>query len=406
MTCENGILVDGIQTSKMACFVLYQNNVLLQFILLYLATCATIESGQPCPDQCSCNETDKGFTMAKCTFQDIQQLQDSTLPRDTTNLSISFTDHVDINEESFKDLYYINLEVLRLENCNIESLSENSFSSFVNLIKLELHANIIDSIDTAGFYGLISLNTLNLTFNEISTLSNQAFNGLSLSTLELSNNNIPTLTAQIFSGFQVTDIIFKANKLPKLTSATLEPIKDTVTRIIILDNGVTLDLDEDTFKNINLQLLRISEHSIKQHYFLKHVNTEILDISNNKLFSTDFNMYPNLISVQNADLSNIGIEFLSNEKFTSLGGLVELNLSHNNIFILGGDAFEAMPALSKLNLSFNPIIRISRDFGDYLPELRELLLRGCQLAELNDPAPFAPMTKLQVLDLRDNLIQV
>ena len=390
----------------MTCFVMCLHHVLLQFILLCLVTCASIVFGQQCADQCSCSKTTKGFTIANCIFQDIQQMQNSVLPRDTVNLSVRFTDHVNINEESFKNVDYTDLEALKLEHCNIGTVSENSFSHFANLITLELDSNKVDSIDTDGFYGLINLDTLNLASNFISSLGDKAFNGLSLSTLELSDNNIPTLTAQMLSGLQVTDIIFKSNKLSRIISATLEPIRGTVTRITIMNNGVTMDLDEDTFKNINLELLRVSHHSIKEHNFLKHVKTETLDISNNKFFSTDFNIYPNLISVQNADLSNIGIEYLSEDKFTSLTGLTKLNLSHNNIFILDGDAFKVMPLLSKLILNYNPIIRIRRDFGDYLTNLRELSLRGCQLADLTDPTPFVSMTSLQVLDMRDNLIQV
>ena len=97
---------------------------------------------------------------------------------------------------------------------------------------------------------------------------------------------------------------------------------------------------------------------------------------------------------------------MSEDKFTSLTGLTKLNLSHNNIFILDGGAFKVMLLLNKLNLNYNPIIRLRRGFGDYLTNLRELSLRGCQLADLTDPTPFVSMTSLQVLDMRDNLIQV
>ena len=288
----------------MTCFVVFLHNLPLQFILLCLVTCESTVFGQECPDQCSCSKTKKGFTIANCIFQDIQQIQYSMLPRDTVNLSVRFTDHVDINEESFKNVDYTNLEALKLEHCNIGTVSENSFSHFPKLITLKLDSNNVDSIDTDGL--LITLDTLSLTSNFISTLGDKAFNGLSLSTLELSGNSISTLTAQMLSGLKVTDIIFKFNKLSRLTSATLEPLRDAVTRITIMNNGVTMDLTKTTFKNINLELLRISHHSIKQHNFLEHVKTESLDISNNKFFSTDFNTYPDLISVQNADLSNIG----------------------------------------------------------------------------------------------------
>ena len=143
-----------------------------------------------------------------------------------------------------------------------------------------------------------------------------------------------------------------------------------------------------------------------QHNFLKQVNTDTLDISKNKFYSTDFYTYPSLVSVQKADLSAIGIEFLSDDKFSSFSGLTELNLSHNEIFILDGDAFKVMPALRVLSVSYNPIIRISRRFGDYLTNLKELHMKGCKLAELTEPSPFSSLNNLQILDLRDNLIQV
>ena len=322
------------------------------------------------------------------------------------SLTINFDEDVEINDQSFSNLDSAKLESLKLEGCHIESLSDNSFSHLVNLITLELHDNSIDAIETNGFYGLNKLTLLNLTSNTIYDINKDAFNGLSLDTLEFNGNSMPTLTAQMLTGFQVTNIIFKANKLSALSSSTLDPIRNTVARITISDNGVILALEESTFKNLKLQLLRITRNSVTQHNFLKQVNTHTLDISRNKFYSTDFYNYPALDSVRKADLSAIGIEFLSDNKFSSFSGLRELNLSHNKIVILDGEAFKMMPALRVLSVSYNPIIRISRRFGDYLTNLKELYMKGCILAELIEPSPFISMTNLEILDLRDNLIQV
>ena len=374
----------------------------LRFAVLYFITCTMSSLGQPCPQQCACN----GLTEISCAFRNMKELRDSRLPPDMVSLTINFEEHVEINDQSFINLDSANLEALELEGCNIESLSHNSFSHLVNLITLELHDNSIDAIETNGFYGLNKLTVLNLTSNTINDINKDAFNGLSLVTLEFNGNSMPTLTAQMLTGLQVTNIIFKANKLSTLSPSTLEPIRNTVTRITISDNGVILKLEESTFENLNLQLLRITQNSVMQHNFLKQVNTDTLDISKNKFYSTDFYTYPSLVSVQKADLSAIGIEFLSDDKFSSFSGLTELNLSHNEIFILDGEAFKVMPALRVLSVSYNPVIRISRRFGDYLTNLKELHMKGCKLAGLIEPSPFSSLNNLQILDLRDNLIQV
>ena len=358
--------------------------------------------GQPCPQQCACN----GLTEVSCAFRNIKDLRDSRLPPDIVSLTINFEEHVEINDQSFINLDSAKLESLKLEGCLIESLSDNSFSHLANLITLELHENNIDAIERNGFYGLNKLTSLNLTSNTINDINKDAFDGLSLDTLEFNGNSMPTLTAQMLTGLQVTDIIFKANKLSALSSSTLDPIRNTVARITISDNGVILTLAESTFENLNIQLLRITDNSVTQHNFLKQVNTTTLDISKNKFYSTDFYTYPTLVSVQKADLSAIGIEFLSDNKFSSFSGLLELNLSHNEIFILDGDAFKVMPALTVLSVSYNPIIRISKRFGEYLTNLKELHMRGCKLTELMEPSLFSSMNNLQILDLRDNLIQV
>ena len=378
---------------------------LFPFIVVCFITCATPAVGQSCPQQCSCTRTDIGLISATCTYGTIQELLSSNVPEEMVSLSIKFEDQVTIDDQTFITLDGANLESLKLEGCNIESLSDNSFSHLVNLITLELHSNTIDAIQKDGFYGLKKLTTLKLSSNSISDINREAFNGLSLDTLDFNDNTMPTLSAEMLTGLQVTNIIFKTNKLSSLTSTTLEPIRNTVTSITISDNRAALTLDERTFHDLNLQLLRIT-NSIKQHNFLKQVKTERLDISNNEFYSTDFYTYPTLASVHTADLSAIGIEFLSEDKFFSFTGLEELNLSHNEIFILDGDAFETMPTLEVLSVSYNPVIRVSRRFGDYLTNLKELHMRGCRLAELVDPSPFLSMINLQILDLRDNLIQV
>ena len=374
----------------------------LRFVVLYFITCAMPSVAQLCPQQCSCN----GLTEVSCAFRNIEELRDSRLPPGMVSLTINFEEHVEINDQSFINLDSAKLEALKLEGCNIESLSDNSFSHFVNLITLELHDNNIDAIEMNGFYGLNKLTSLNLTSNTINNINKDAFNGLSLDTLEFNGNSMPTLTAKMLTGLEVTDIIFKANKLSALSSLTLDPIRKTVSRITISDNGFILTLAESTFGNLRLKLLRITDNSVTQHNFLEQVNTSTLDISRNKFYSTDFYTYPTLVSVQKADLSAIGIEILSDNKFSSFSGLKELNLSHNEIVILDGDAFKVMPSLIVLSVSYNPIIRISRRFGDYLTNLKELYMKGCKLAELMEPSPFSSMNNLQILDLRDNLIQV
>ncbi len=387
-----------IATSKKLCT--------MKLILCCLLVRLTSALADQCAEHCDCETTPERFRALKCSYQSVDEFRDSELPPRVLRLSVSFTQHVNLNEQSFADKDYFTLETLVLENCNIGSISERSFSPFRNLLNLQLFSNRIESIDSGAFVGLENLSALNLTSNTVTSVGDESFSGLSLDVLHLRDNSVPTLTAQSFSGLQARRLNLSANKLTRITSKVLEPLKSELREISILDNGLTLDIDEDTFKNTNLQVLQISQHSSTQCNFLRYVRTVTLDLSSNQLHSTDFNTFPSLVSVQRANLSNIGIEYLSEHKFESLSGLRELDLSHNNIFILDGEAFSELRRLRTLLLDHNPIIRISRHFGASLGGLEDLSLRGCQLAELADPEPFLPMSSLQKLDLGRNLIQV
>ena len=202
------------------------------------------------------------------------------------------------------------------------------------------------------------------------------------------------------------NLILKATRLKELTSETLEPIRNYVRQVSIVNNGAELLIEDDAFQNTHLDLLEVSQQSISQHGFLKSVSTRTLNLSGNRLLSTSFDVYPRLISVTVAILSDIGMEYLSEDQFVSLTGLSLLDLSHNKVFILDGDAFQKTPRLRTLILDYNPIIRISHGFGDNLRNLVTLSLRGGKLSEWIDPRPLSPMTSLRHLDIRDNLIQV
>ncbi len=97
------------------------------------------------------------------------------------------------------------------------------------------------NLKSGDFAGLTGLTSLNLDFNEITTLPANIFSGLSaLETLRLDDNQLSTLPSGIFAGLtSLTTLNLSGNPLTSLPTGIFDDLPSTVTKT--LPDGVTIN---------------------------------------------------------------------------------------------------------------------------------------------------------------------
>ena len=102
------------------------------------------------------------------------------------------------------------LETLRINGSPLlTTVPANAFREVTaSLRELRLNANSISSLHEDAFNGLVNLSTLDLTANDISSLHEDIFAGLTaLTNLYLNNNSIFSLDADIFDGLSALEVL-------------------------------------------------------------------------------------------------------------------------------------------------------------------------------------------------------
>ncbi|XP_078575865.1 uncharacterized protein LOC144861739 isoform X2 [Branchiostoma floridae x Branchiostoma japonicum] len=176
-------------------------------VLLYLAHLHVV---LPCPDVCTCTNTN---TVVDCNGKSLQTVPQN-IPTSVTFLMLRENDISQLSNGSFSslsDLYSLNLQdnkirhipkgvfvstirYLYLKNNVISDIAHGAFDNLINLRELYLDNNAITNIHYGTFTGLVDLQTLSLISNAISSVSNDSFTGLTkLRTLYLQDNDITTI---------------------------------------------------------------------------------------------------------------------------------------------------------------------------------------------------------------------
>lgn len=262
------------------------------------------------------------------------------------------------------------LQILRMDNCSVETFEKPQFEGASNLMGLFLANNLIRDIPKNIFLGAGNLNTLSLSGNLLRNLHNQSFNALKeLKTLDLSHNKIENLPLAIFAPMR---------KLMELN----------------LSNNQLTTMPEQIFeKTPNLTKINLSYNKFlkfESEYFKSHPKLSLLDISGNPLVDATINF-------------DILDTLLANEcdlhKLTVYGYIKEVELRNNSLQDI--PVFPNAANITALDLSVNPIANLD------VASLR----RYIGLAKLNfsqtkihdfPEGVFKKQTKLKLLDISNN----
>ncbi|XP_028160412.1 protein artichoke-like [Ostrinia furnacalis] len=311
-----------------------------------------------------------------------------TLNKDTF-LNATSLKNVDISKNSFnvlprglfkgKELNYFGVN----GNSLAGPLSSGTFEGLGLVTSLDLSYQHLASIEDNAFLGLENVKIMLLNNNEIQTLSNNCFRGLrNLNTLNLSNNNI-------------TSIQFDAQDLINL-------------RFLVLSNNLLTQIEHENFQGLTLlNFLDLSNNKISKlesNSFKSLRDLINFEVSNNPLTgSLEEKTFDGLTSLPSLVISCTQLTTIENGSFIGMTQLKELNMSQSKINELQYNAFVNTGAIEEIDLSYNQL-RVFEVNATELANLRILLLNKNLLKTVSSTT-FVGLSHLATLNLAHNTIK-
>lgn len=247
---------------------------------------------------------------------------------------------------------------------------------------LDLSFNAITTLNDNVFTQIRNLETLYLQNNVITLINDRALNGLStLKTLNLSSNHLTTLPPELFvSSRELRHLYLQNNSLN------------------VLAPGIFDELDQ-------LQELDLSNNELQSTYrqFAGLPRLVVLNLKGNLLTKIDATQFGGLYSLQVLNLENNRLEFIGKNAFGMLKNLHALILSHNYLSQIDSNNFADMYALNQLYIDTNRIKTIHVDAFENMTNLQDLSLNGNLLSKV--PECIVKLRNLRTLDLGKNRIE-
>lgn len=264
---------------------------------------------------------------------------------------------------------------------NILNLTQLNFKHASKLVILNFGYNdLIARLESGLFKNAQMLEYIDLGFNQISEIENEAFRGLSnLKTLFLEANTIAAIKNKTFSG---------AKNLQRLDLSKNE-ISD-------IETGSFAHMSK--LKSIHLNQNRISR--LSAGIFSGFCVIERIDLSVNMITDIESGVFDKLTTLQTLELGYNQLLMLPDRLHEGVPYLSSLFMASNRIEVLHPDLGN-LTQLTALDFSYNPIRRIEPAVLFNLNHLETLEARGCNLTELSDDV-FNNKLFLKILDLSEN----
>lgn len=277
------------------------------------------------------------------------------------------------------------LETLKLNDCKLTSVSENVFSSVVNLKFLELAGNQLTNTDWPEVLGkLTRLEYLNLRKTGITSLSEDAF------------SNCTNLVSLILADNELRDLD---------VAATLGSSVDHLEVLDLSNCKIKGPISGEAFANATrLKTLYLSGNPLfapdLQEALEPLPKLEKLFMSNCGLrnLPDNFNVFDNL---QELDISHNPLVNVFTKLLAPLEKLEYLNMGYSNLSYVGPDTFSKMTSMKRLVLSGNDLLSLEAGLFGNLTQLTTLELEFCGLKRpLNSNAFFKNLTYTDLREIR------
>ncbi|EJW80886.1 immunoglobulin I-set domain-containing protein [Wuchereria bancrofti] len=346
------------------------SHVLALFCLSVL--CFRGCSTTPCPEQCRCHSRESVLVM-NCSHSMLERfvpfeaiLNDSQsydLAKPISNnyeFSLSEVVEVDISHSNLEDVPnfdgFYHLKRLNLGYNKIRSISDEALASLRYLEELNLSHNQISYISGIAFKSLLSLQKIDLGWNKLKTLS-FSLHIPNLKELYLNDNSIEDILPEL-------PLNFSSLKTLSLANNTISHLQSkSLMKCYKLEN---LNLAQNPLLKVPAQALRhVASTLVKLNLSSTHITT---------IRSDDF---ANLLVIQEIDLSNTKMAKIEEKSFRNLPKLLQLHLNDNQeLKEIHHAAFRSLPSLLLLHLH-NCNLSCLHDLSpQLLQSLQRLTLHG------------------------------
>ncbi|XP_013138797.1 PREDICTED: toll-like receptor 3 [Papilio polytes] len=297
------------------------------------------------------------------------------------------------------------LRDLDLSLNKIALITRGAFNKYSNLRKLILTDNCISNILKDSFIGLTKLEYLDLSYNNLTTLTNVFTPLKNLQHLNLSRNNLEFIHENYFNNWLLQHLDVSHNNLKKLAPGALQLLPN-LARLLLTDNphlGIT-QVDTQLLVGTGRRLQQIDASRIGLYQVPEAFTHSVrfLSLIGNKITAIrcgDLDSYPLL---QSLDFAENQIESVEDDSLGRLEMLLFLNINKN---VLTAVPKSLPDELKYLSLSNNSIKNISIPDFKNMPNLRMLLLQYNQIQFIQDHV-FDDLLSLEMLDLSYNPIQM
>ena len=147
-----------------------------------------------CPFNCTCH----ALSVSCIGHSNVHDVLDLNMSSPLRKIDLSYSP-LDLDFVVFEVFYYL-IELI-LSHCGIRHIHPGMFSNLPNLVHLDISFNEIHSLSAGAFYALSRLNTIILIGNPIEIIEPGTFTNLSgIQKLDLSGLNLQSISPGVFHG--------------------------------------------------------------------------------------------------------------------------------------------------------------------------------------------------------------
>lgn len=321
-------------------------------LLLVAVTCCLLLGKTSCQssddeqDQADIPQTNCVFVGCSCDGQDEIVILSSSEVEDTSE----YARHA-------KDISY-NIF------CKDENNGAFKFKSFPQRDNSKIYSHQIDTLDMAG--------------NEVTAIPDDRLKNLEIAIAEFRENKIVTISDNAFRGVLKVDVLdLSLNQLSDLSAQAFEPLAPSLIQLKINENHLgkmdTAKLEQVLTSLRKLRTLHIRSNDLTALPSMSSISSlEELAVSNNQieLLNDKEPLLPASLIDLNAD--NNRIKHLTANTLSNLVNLKYLNLESNQITSIGEDTFTHLVKLTQINLAKNYLKQIPAGMLYTLGDLQRL----------------------------------
>ncbi|XP_072945076.1 uncharacterized protein [Epargyreus clarus] len=374
----------------------------------------------------------RNLTLVNNGFTNISHLASLLKPNilpSLKGLDVSENRFGNISKDDFSSMKGSLLSRLEINLCNLEYVHPDSFLSLQMLKDLYIGQNNLNETLLSNLLTRMYINNnINLTFLDLSGMGFR--------------KQPPRKLMETIAMTTISRLILADNHFERIfddTFPTMANIKELdLRRVFALNFGADAF---DTIKFPNLQVLLLSGNNLHGLHQTNRPSSSllVLDLAYNGDFTSDKyyydigrNTFVNFKKLRVLYLAYNPIRSIYDYTFTGLEDLRILNLDNSTVYFAEEGSFKPLKRLELLNLANNPlgqVVNLTGSIFDGLGHLKVLDLKNCRISYFKESDNLfkkmpnittlvlrknllryitaeilKPLTKLEILDLRDNML--